>query len=123
MSVFITRRGGSGESEVITGSFTPASATTVTIPDLIGKSKFVISSVISGTSAVGITMIVYVDGVIQQYYKSLNNSSSPKANYIYFDTSESAAYFNPDTGTIDVSVINVERTFNTSKTYEYAVFG
>ncbi len=122
MSAFITRRGGGGESEVITGSFTPTSATTVTIADLVGKSRFVISSPITGYTQEGIVAIIYEDGVIQQYYKSLNSSGS-QATYIYLDSSESAAYFDPDTGTIDVSVINANRTFNTSKTYEYAIFG
>lgn len=129
MSAFITRRGGggSGGGEVITGTFTPTSTTSVTVPDLIGKSRFVIHALIKGLTtstvnkkyATGIMFILYADGQIRQRHK---NGANMYVNNVEAGTEASEAYFDPDTGTITPSAVSASRLFNTSVTYYYAVF-
>lgn len=122
MSAFITRRGGGGsspgKSSVITGTHTPTSATSITIPDLIGKSRFVINARISG-DANAIMQINYHDGNIRQHHKSGNKMY---LNTALVGSSESATFFDPSTGTIDTTAWSEPISFSTTHTYEYVIF-
>lgn len=125
MSAFITRRGGasSGNSEeVVSGTFDLSSATnlSVTIPDLIGKSRFVIAATQRGSGSYVTVFIRYIDGDILEYGKSGYNIEMKTYTA---GSDESAAHFDPATGKVTSSYRFMSTEYDGDGPYRYTVFG
>lgn len=131
MSAFITRRGGATSApstgggnleEVITGKFSASNTTAgITIPDLIGKSRFVIDATHTGSGTAVIVFIRYVDGDILEYDKSTANISEKKYTA---DSDQSLAYFDPATGTLNpYAVSGVRWCGGEYYEYTYTIYG
>lgn len=121
MSAFIIQRGSSGGDELITGIIAlggTGGVTSVTIPDLIGKTRFELDCANNYVETVDcVTIIRYIDGQIYHVYKA---SASLVQQSASAGSAKSAAYFDPETGTIDVSEFT-GKFYGDS--YAYTVFG
>jgi len=113
MSAFITRRGGAssgGETVLKCVTVIPSSSGEITVPELIGKTAFVILRDISARSTKTGAVFIRYDGELDKcYLVGFDNSQQ-------FTYSSECATFDPTTGTLTISGIYAY-TLNTGCTH------
>lgn len=120
---FITRRGGGNAvtAEKLSGTFTGTTSSTVTIPDLIGKNKFVISMRSHPMNSYGTDLTAY------PIYNLVYDNGEIWASMGYFSTQDGCTVsggkndkitFDKSTGTIDATALG-GYTFDFRAEYYY----